>query len=66
MKVIYKKSIFEKVSDARHTAILLGKEIEKIVLNKDEQVELAVWQHKNCHKSVIEYKTILGIPVEFE
>lgn len=66
MKVIYKKSIFEKVNEARREAAVLGKEIEKIILNKDEQTELRVFQYQNYIKADINYKTILGIPVEFE
>ena len=40
MKVIYKKSIIDKLIDAIAEAWLHGKEIEKIVLTKVEAYEL--------------------------
>lgn len=66
MKVVYRKTIFEKVIEARREAVVLRKEIEKVILNKDEQVELKVFQRQNYVKYDLDCTTILGIPVEFE
>ena len=64
MKVIYKKSIIDKLVDAIAEAWLSGKEIEKIVLTKAEAYELQV----TC--SVATYPvyrgTFDGVPIEVE
>lgn len=44
MKVIYEKSIAEKISDARVKARIEGRQIERIELNRDEYDQL----HEYC------------------
>lgn len=63
MKVIYKKNILEKVNEARHEAAVLGKTIEKIILNRDEKRELGGMVSNPFSLGAT---TLLGIPVEFE
>ena len=64
MKVIYKKSIIDKLVDTIEDARSSGKEIEKIVLTKVEAYELQVI----C--SVATYPVYMrifdGVPIEVE
>ena len=60
MKVIYKKSIIDKLVDVIAEARLSGKEIEKIVLTKAEAYEF----QRSCSFST--GGTFKGVPVEVE
>lgn len=66
MKVIYKKSVFEKAIEAVNAAAKDGKIIEKFVLDKNEQVEMRVFHATNYMSPFVKWQTIYGIPVEFE
>ena len=60
MKVVYKKSIIDKLVDATEGARLSGKEIEKIVLTKVEAYE---FQRSCAHNSG---EVFAGVPIEVE
>lgn len=64
MKVVYKKSIIDKLLDAIAEARLNGKEIEKFVLTKAEAYEL----QKSCpfYTYYSLEKTFAGVPIEVE
>ena len=63
MKVVYKKSIIDKMVDAIEDARLSGKEIEKIVLTKAEAYEL----QRSCSPCVSSSGgTFDGVLVEVE
>ena len=63
MKVIYKKSIIDKLIDAIAEARLHEKEIEKIVLTKVEAYEL----QRSCSLSPSSSGgTFDGVPIEVE
>ena len=63
MKVIYKKSIIDKLIDAIAEARLSGKEIEKIVLTKVEAYEL----QRSCSFTTLSLGgTFDGVRVEVE
>ncbi len=57
MKVVYKKSIIDKLLDAIAEARLNGKEIEKFVLTKAEENEL----RRACY-----FGMFYGVPIEVE
>ena len=63
MKVIYKKSIIDKLVDAIEDARLSGKEIEKIVLTKVEAYELQGSYPFNTPRWG---KVFAGVPIEVE
>lgn len=63
MKVVYKKSIIDKLIDAIAEAQLNGKEIEKIVLTRAEAYELK----KSCPFHTYNLGEVFaGVPVEVE
>ena len=63
MKVIYKKSIIDKLLDAIAEARLHEKEIEKIVLTKEEACEFL----KSCSfTTTVAGGTFFGVRVEVE
>lgn len=63
MKVIYKKSIIDKLVDATEDARLSGKEIEKIVLTRVEVYELQRFYSFNTSS----YGGVFnGVPIEVE
>lgn len=63
MKVVYKKSIIDKLLDAIEDARLNGKEIEKIALTKAEAYE---FQRSCSFSTFILGGTFKGVPVEVE
>ena len=63
MKVVYKKSIIDKLVDATESARLSGKEIEKIVLTRVEAYEL----QRSCSLTTSSLGgTFYGVLVEVE
>ena len=63
MKVIYKKSIIDKLVDATEGALLSGKEIEKIVLTGVEAYELQRFYSFNTSGL---FGAFNGVPIEVE
>ncbi|MFW6026112.1 MAG: hypothetical protein ACOCRX_07200 [Candidatus Woesearchaeota archaeon] len=59
MKVVYKKSIFNKIGDEIAKAEKEGEKIEKIILNLEEWKEF-------CSSPPYNSSSFLGIPIEPE
>ena len=69
MKVIYKKTVSEKIHEARREAIANGKEIEKIILTP---LEYELLRNENSHiyktwyLNDIQFNSFFGIKIEKE
>lgn len=65
MKVIYKKSVIDKLVDEIRGADIAGREIEAIELDKEEFAEFGQWYSRYIFPScprIKDYKFI-GIPI---
>lgn len=70
MKVILKKTMLERIAEAQDSARRANREIEKIVLTRDEanQLELEVGHCLSIYRTGIDFRQtkVMGIDIEIE